>query len=54
MKKRRCPYCRYEFEEGDSRYKGLWCSESCYRNDLDRYLEDKRDGERDEHAFAKA
>ena len=42
----RCAYCKEVFIGAG--YREYWCCRSCYEDDRDRYLEDKRDGERDE------
>jgi hypothetical protein len=44
----RCAYCKRLLIEIGVPYKKFWCSRKCYEDDRDRYLEDKRDGERDE------
>jgi hypothetical protein len=47
-----CAYCKDFFFEGEG-YREDWCCRTCYEDDLARYLEDKRDGERDERDIKK-
>jgi hypothetical protein len=43
--RRKCAYCREQIEE---HYREHWCCPLCYKEDRDRFLEDRRDARRDE------